>query len=418
MTPGTGSTLNYGFDASSNLTTLPTGAAGTYDNAGELTSSTLSGTTTSYTYNADGQQLNSKQGNTTLTSGTWNGAGQLTNWTSPAASMTTATYNGDGLRTALATSAGSQAFTWSSVGTLPHVIMDSSSAYIYGGAASGETIAPLEQVSLVTGTISYLVKDYIGSVRGVVSSSGTLTATATYDSWGNPMTGQLGSLTPYGYAGAYTDQTGLLYEVDRYLDPATGQFLSADPMLQQTLVPYVYADGNPVSRVDPTGQAPDPWKFKPRGRICGNGWVWCVELGLNVKDEFGDIIGSARINMRVTPYGSPAPAGSRLKYTATHSENGYIFHEKLTGWVLCYSSKTPCAQQVLPVPWKGTKTQNLTNPDKSLNGDFMSHAFRFEGDCGYCTNQWAADDVRTGEAVCGSPAWPECIYVDWPGPKY
>lgn len=36
MTPGTNSTLNYGFDASSNLTTLPTGAAGTYDKAGEL----------------------------------------------------------------------------------------------------------------------------------------------------------------------------------------------------------------------------------------------------------------------------------------------------------------------------------------------------------------------------------------------
>ena len=55
MTPGSNSALTYGEDASSNLTTLPTGASGTYDDASELTSSTLSGTTTGYTYDASGQ---------------------------------------------------------------------------------------------------------------------------------------------------------------------------------------------------------------------------------------------------------------------------------------------------------------------------------------------------------------------------
>ena len=62
MTPGSGPAVSYGFDASGNLTTLPTGAAGSYDHAGELTSSTLSGTTTSYTYNADGERLTAQQG--------------------------------------------------------------------------------------------------------------------------------------------------------------------------------------------------------------------------------------------------------------------------------------------------------------------------------------------------------------------
>ena len=80
MTPGTGSPLNYAFDASGNLTTLPTGATGTYDHDGELTSAALSGTTTSYTYNADGERLTAKQGSTTITSGTWNGAGELTTY--------------------------------------------------------------------------------------------------------------------------------------------------------------------------------------------------------------------------------------------------------------------------------------------------------------------------------------------------
>jgi hypothetical protein len=45
MTPGSGSSLGYGFDASANLTTLPGGAAATYNNGSELTSAALAGTT-------------------------------------------------------------------------------------------------------------------------------------------------------------------------------------------------------------------------------------------------------------------------------------------------------------------------------------------------------------------------------------
>jgi hypothetical protein len=49
--------------------------------------STLSGTTTSYTYNVDGQQLTAEQGSATVASGTWNGAGQLTTFGSSTANM-------------------------------------------------------------------------------------------------------------------------------------------------------------------------------------------------------------------------------------------------------------------------------------------------------------------------------------------
>ena len=41
MTPRHRYDPHYGFDASGNLTTLPAGAAGTYDSAGELTSAAL-----------------------------------------------------------------------------------------------------------------------------------------------------------------------------------------------------------------------------------------------------------------------------------------------------------------------------------------------------------------------------------------
>ena len=55
----------YGFDDSSNLTTLPAGGTRTYDNDGELTSTALSGTTVNYSYSADGERLTAKEGSAT-----------------------------------------------------------------------------------------------------------------------------------------------------------------------------------------------------------------------------------------------------------------------------------------------------------------------------------------------------------------
>jgi RHS repeat-associated protein len=63
--------------------------------------------------------------------------------------------------------------------------------------------------------------------------------------------------TPIGYAGAYTDsETGLLYLINRYYDPATGQFLTLDPDVATTHQPYVYADDDPENEVDPSGDDP------------------------------------------------------------------------------------------------------------------------------------------------------------------
>ena len=64
------------------------------------------------------------------------------------------------------------------------LLQDSVNAYIY----TTSTSTPSEQVSLATGAITYLSTDLIGSVRGTVNSAGSLTATTSYDAWGNPQT--------------------------------------------------------------------------------------------------------------------------------------------------------------------------------------------------------------------------------------
>jgi RHS repeat-associated protein len=260
MVPGTGTALSYTFDASGDLTTLPGGATGSYDHYSELTSSVQSGATTSYAYNADGQRLNATKGGTTLSSGNWNGAGQLTAYSDSAANMTAATYDGNGLRSSVtATPAGgsatSQSFVWNSVpgsAQAPQLLMDSGSAYVYTGRST-----PAEQVNLSSGSITYLMSDSLGSVRGTVSSSGSLTGTTSYDAWGRPLTsGGLTASTPFGYAGYYTDPTGLLYLVNRYYDPASGQFLSVDPAVSETGQPYQYANDDPTTVTDPSGMCP------------------------------------------------------------------------------------------------------------------------------------------------------------------
>jgi RHS repeat-associated protein len=102
--------------------------------------------------------------------------------------------------------------------------------------------------------VDYLVADSLGSVRGVVTSSGSLAASVDYGAWDNPeTTGGPSCYTPFGFTGAYTDSTGMAYLIGRYYDPATGQFLSVDPMVGRTGEPYAYAYDSPVNEKDPSG---------------------------------------------------------------------------------------------------------------------------------------------------------------------
>jgi YD repeat-containing protein len=155
-TPSGGTATHYGYDASGDLLTLPTGASAVdssgnplYGGNGELESSTLSGTTTGYSYDADGNRTSSTQGTATVTSATWDGLDQLTGYTSAAGSMSGAAYDDSGNRISatFTTSAGTaaQRYVWNGDGLL----MDATNAYIYAGSQN----TPAEQVNLATGRL-------------------------------------------------------------------------------------------------------------------------------------------------------------------------------------------------------------------------------------------------------------------------
>jgi RHS repeat-associated protein len=159
----------------------------------------------------------------------------------------TYTYNGDGLRMSklAAGSANPQQFVYNNMGSVPTVLSDGTAYYIYG--ADGY---PLEMIQ--GSTVTWYHHDRLGSTRVLTDNSGTIVGTATYVPYGASST--TGTTTPLGYTGAYEDaESGLIYLVNRYYDPATGQFLSVDAALSLTHEPYSYTADNPVNQTDPTG---------------------------------------------------------------------------------------------------------------------------------------------------------------------
>jgi RHS repeat-associated protein len=157
-------------------------------------------------------------------------------------------YNGDGLRTSNTVAGATKAMAWDVAEGVPALLSDGTNTYVYGPGG-----LPIEQVD-GAGNVLYFQHDQLGSTRLLSNASGAVVATFTYDAFGK-LTASTGSVTtPLGYAGQYTDaETGFQYLQARYYDPATGQFVSRDPLVALTGSAYGYVGGNPLNATDPLG---------------------------------------------------------------------------------------------------------------------------------------------------------------------
>lgn len=172
-------------------------------------------------------------------------------------------YNGDGLR--MAKNSGSTVdlpttYAWDTATSsgVPQMLEQTwvgTNDYVYGpNGILIETIQPNSNQPL------YYLNDALGSVRMLAIGSGAagVQASYSYSPYGDQLASSgavpNGYTNPFGFAGAYTDQeTGFLYLINRYYDPATGQFLTIDPLVQTTGQPYAYAGNDPVNGSDPSG---------------------------------------------------------------------------------------------------------------------------------------------------------------------
>jgi RHS repeat-associated protein len=236
------------YDPDGNLTELDGGSTQSYNDADELTS----GPGGTYTYNDLGERTAQTDDDTTTDYG-WNQAGNLTTNTGGSSDLDLSYgYDGNGLLQSTTTGDTTTQLTWDPNNSIPLLIVDGTTNIIYG---PGDL--PLEQIGS-DDTPIYYHHDQLGSTRLLTNTDGDTVETINYSPYGTPTISSGSATTNLLYAGQYTDpNNALIYMQARWYDPASGQFLSVDPLAAETGATYSYAGDDPTGATDPTGL--DSW---------------------------------------------------------------------------------------------------------------------------------------------------------------
>ena len=139
---------------------------------------------------------------------------------------------------------------------LMRVTGGTTSYYIYGQGLLYE----IRETASSTNTLTYHY-DYRGSTVALTDANGNVTDRIEYSAYGLTTYRAGTNDTPFLYNGRYgvmSDANGLLYMRARYYNPYICRFINADPSgFGGGLNFYCYADGNPISQLDPFGL--DAW---------------------------------------------------------------------------------------------------------------------------------------------------------------
>lgn len=262
---------NYTYDAVGNIT-----ASGnhkmTYDDDSRLTS--IDDNKTSI--DKDGNLTSySMSGKTHIAS--YNSQNQLTKYDD-----LWYTYDADGNRV----SAGDTKFIYDDNG---HLLSDGVNTYVYGAS----------------GVVGYYNKDdkfitYLFNQRGDVvketDESGSVTNSFDYNDYGKQIGSDKAADSVFGYGGQYgavTDKNGLVFLQTRYYNSEIMRFMNRDTVRgsitdTKSLNRFAYVEGNPLTYVDPNGQAATWLK---------NNWFSMLKgtaiFGLSVAfPEFGLLMGA------------------------------------------------------------------------------------------------------------------------------
>jgi RHS repeat-associated protein len=176
---------------------------------------------------------------------------------------TTTTYTYDGLGKRLQASTGSANnkktnFLWDISGSLPQIALERDGGnslvrrYTYGA----------RRLTMSTGSSPYYYHyDPLGSAVNLTSSSGATEWTDAYDPFGTvhseTKNDTKAPTNVMKFVGEYQDSTGLYHLRARQYDSTTGRFLTTDPLPAASTVPYLsayaYANDSPMRLFDPTG---------------------------------------------------------------------------------------------------------------------------------------------------------------------
>ncbi|MFL6098575.1 MAG: RHS repeat-associated core domain-containing protein [Actinomycetales bacterium] len=268
-TTGLSNEYRYAYDLNGNMTSAATPSASTfygYNNANELcrsdtaTVSSCTGTGTTYSYDGVGNLTGSTPAGWSATFNTNNDV-QTKTAATPTDSISSMQYIG-ATQDQRVTAGSHNYLNGANLGGVPTIDADQNTAgttEFFTRTPDGILLA--EDVSGGSGTGHfYYTLDNLNSIRQVTNSSGTVTATYTYDPYGNTTSAAPPSTVhnPYGYASGYVDKTGLIKFGARYYAPSLQRWTQQDPMSGLSSAPltrnrYLYASGDPVDRTDATG---------------------------------------------------------------------------------------------------------------------------------------------------------------------
>jgi len=256
--------MSMTFDAANRLVTTQQGSnIGTYtfDANGNMTGEQVGGLRITFVYDQENRQLHEIRSS---------------------GARHTYTYEPDGLRRSAfhAGTADVVTFVWDGDDLL--------NERIEGANAARYAVLEGEILSEKRGASRYrFVPDPLGSVRALLDTTGSITATRDYWPYGEiaAQSGGMTSLQFVGVLGYFTDTTNRIYVRARHYRPDLGRWQTQDEYSEERPAwsGYAYVRGRPSVLVDPTGHirgfpggVPDPTQpFYGYDPPWGN---WCIHL--------------------------------------------------------------------------------------------------------------------------------------------
>lgn len=245
-----------------NLTSAIT--TSTYDAANRLETAVDASGTTSYTYDAVGNLTKIEDPGSNVTSYTWDADNMRTKVEFPSGEVVTSTYDGDHLRVKREDAIETKKFVWDGHNYLLETDENDQITVTYSqqpeGADSFSKLISQRRKDGAGWVTDYFHYDALGSTLNLTHAGEVVEETYLYDAWGNLLSSN--TLQPaflyIGELGYFSDwSSGELH--DYYLrmrtySPTISRFLSQDPLgIRTTLNLFTYADGNPITAIDPSG---------------------------------------------------------------------------------------------------------------------------------------------------------------------
>ncbi len=218
----------------------------------DSSSDSVGSVSTDYDYDANGNLIREQTG-AQITTYRINPQDRIATLTGPAGPPVDYAYDSDGRRVEKRTTAEAVRYGWDGASLRRETNVTNNPLATYDWA--GGRVLRTRRTNLT----SYAQHDALKSPTRWSRADGGELARATYDAWGNASQ-QSGTLPPIGYTGYYADpESKLYYAQQRYYAPKLGRFTRIDPWAGDVLNPitlnkYLYANGNPLLYIDPTGQ--------------------------------------------------------------------------------------------------------------------------------------------------------------------